>query len=286
MTIEVCIVAYESQAVLEDAIRSIRRVIPGDPNIAIHDNSPSPATTERIQQLAVELHLHVRVEVCGTNCGFARACNSLAQGSSSELLLFLNPDAELLEWPAGLGDQVEGIVGPMVLDEKHRVALTWGRRRSILEEFTLLWARIRPRVPTGTGYVSGCALLVPRRLFLQLGGFDERFFMYYEDIDLCFRANEVGAPVRLVPSWKVRHKAAHSWKSDRSTALIRSYQSASYFYTKRGANIRLYRQLCRIDAGLRRRLFSVVPSRRNWVPALKQLSAYLAADAAKDRSNV
>ena len=226
----------------------------------------------------------LRIERCGDNCGFARACNSLARLSTAEMLLFLNPDAEVLAWPEQPDAQVayRGIVGPLTVDGRNRVVRTFGRKRSISEEFLLRWARWRPPMPKGEGYVSGAALLVPRKVFLGLDGFDESFFMYYEDIDFCLRANQSGIPVTVEPSWVVRHMGGHAARRDGGTALIRSYESANYFYAKNGRSVRSYRALCRVDAILRLAVFSSIPSRRSSIPPLRQLLAHIAATHARD----
>ena len=268
-------VLYESAETLEPAINSLS-LMGSDVSLAIHDNSSKPLPLDNVRELAARLRIPLRVERCGTNCGFARACNSLARGSTAVWLLFLNPDAQLITWPDRSSPEVDGIVGPLVFDTRQRVTVTWGRRRSIAEEFMLRWTPLRPRLPKGIGYVSGCALLVPRLTFVELGGFDEHFFMYYEDIDLCLRANRAGTRVAVDPEWKVRHEGAVSAGRDFGTALIRSYESAAYFFSKHGQNASLYRFLCRVDARLRLAAFALLPSRRRQLPAMRRLSEYLA----------
>lgn len=273
--LEVCMVAYEGEVVIERAVGSLARLCSGV-GLAIHDNSPAPLVLAGVRSLTEELGIPLRIERCGGNCGFASACNSLVAGSGADLLLFLNPDTEILRWPGKPLVDCGAIVGPVVVDDSGRVQITWGRRRSILEEFMQRWARVPPRMPVGQGYVSGVAMLLPRAIFLELGGFDEAFFMYYEDIDLCQRATDAGVPVKVEPEWSVRHAGGHAAKTDRATAFIRSYDAASYFFAKHGQNVGLYRLLCRIDARLRLALYPLLPGRRDWVPALRQLLMHLA----------
>jgi GT2 family glycosyltransferase/O-antigen ligase len=280
-SLEVCIVAYESDESVVRAVRSTQR-LGSDVRVAIHDNSSAPLQFAKVRAVVSEMGISMRIERCGENCGFARACNSLARSSTAEVLLFLNPDAEILEWPEELNASAisRGIVGPVVVNDRNREVTTFGRKRSILEEFLQRWARWRPPMPKGEGYVSGAALLVPKDAFLRLGGFDEAFFMYYEDIDLCLRANRSGVPVSVEPSWIVRHTGGHAARRDGGTALIRSYESARYFYAKNGRSVAIYRALCQVDALLRLTLFSLLPSRRSSVPALRQLLGHMAATTA------
>jgi GT2 family glycosyltransferase len=282
-SLEVCIVAYESEESIVNAVGSLRRLGSGV-QVAIHDNSPVPLQFTKVRAVAAEMGIPTRIERCGSNCGFARACNSLARSSTAEILLFLNPDAEILAWPKQLDAHAVGggIVGPLVVNDRNRVVTTFGRERSISEEFLQRWARWRPPIPKGQGYVSGAALLVQKNVFLELGGFDETFFMYYEDIDLCLRANRLGVSVAVEPSWVVRHTGGHAARRDGGIALIRSYDSATYFYAKNGRSVTAYRALCRVDAQLRLMLFSLLPSRRGSVPALRQLLNYMTASHAQN----
>jgi hypothetical protein len=64
--------------------------------------------------------------------------------------------------------------------------------------------------------------------------------------------------------------------------LIRSYDSATYFYAKNGRSVTAYRALCQVDAQLRLMLFSLLPSRRGSVAALRQLLNHMATSHAQD----
>ena len=277
LAVETCIVTYGSAVTAIRAVESLRALGPGA-RVAIHDNTPTPLDLHRVREVVKSLGLAFRAEHCPDNCGFSRGCNALAQSSTSDLLLFLNPDAELVEWPDHLAVQASrSIVGPIVEDDRGRPMKTFGQKRTIGEEFLIRWARIRPRVPAGKGYVSGAALLVPRDVFAELGGFDESFFMYYEDIDLCVRANHSGIPVGVDSAWIVRHQGGHAAGRDQGTALIRSYESAVHFYSKHGMDVGLYRRLCRIDATMKLALFTLLPSRRASVPGMRRLLARINA---------
>ena len=274
-------VAYEREQSIVRVVQSLPRLGP-NLKLAIHDNSAVPLHFTDVRRIADEFQLPIRIEHCLDNCGFARACNSLARSSDATVLLFLNPDAEVMAWPGRfqIAGTINGIIGPRIVDDQDRALATYGRRRTIAEEFFQRWARVRPSMPMGEGYVSGAALLVQRNDFLALNGFDESFFMYYEDIDLCLRANQSGIPVTVEPSWVVRHEGGHAAKRDSGTALIRSYDSARYFYSKHGGNVALYRGLCWFDAIMRLALFSILPARRSSVPAVRRLLAHISTTQA------
>ncbi len=86
----------------------------------------------------------------------------------------------------------------------------YGVRYRIRDEIARSWLRrVAPR-PNGSGFVSGAALLIARADFDRIGGFDEEYFLFYEDIDLCLRANAAGIGTFVDERFTVRHSGAHS----------------------------------------------------------------------------
>lgn len=82
-------------------------------------------------------------------------------------------------------------------------------------------------------WVSGAALFIRRELFQKLGGFDENFFMYYEDIDLCRRAKKIGSEVIHFPVVEIRHFGGKSFLKN-SDGLQKKYfyNSQDYYFKK------------------------------------------------------
>ena len=149
------------------------------------------------------------------NRGFAAACNQGAAGSDAEFLLFLNPDTRLLpgalERPAQFlqseANGAVGIVGIQLIDADGDVARNTARLPTpwsmignslgldrlmpslFAPHFVTAWAHDETRV---VDQVMGALMFVRRTLFEALGGFDERFFVYFEDLDLARRARDRG----------------------------------------------------------------------------------------------
>lgn len=154
------------------------------------------------------------------NLGFAAGANAgvevaLARGADAVLLLnddaALDPDALGLLEGALEGPRV-GIVAPSLIDARGRLesaGLSFrtcsGRLRELGRGLPAEQAGGRP---CDVDAASGCALLVAREVLEALHGFDEGFFFYFEDLDLCLRARRAGWRVVLEPRARVRHEGS------------------------------------------------------------------------------
>jgi N-acetylglucosaminyl-diphospho-decaprenol L-rhamnosyltransferase len=227
--VEVCIVAFGNRDLIAECIVSLR-TLGRRVSVALCDNHADGSTVNIAEAAARSVELDLRTIARPDNPGFAVACNQLAANSRAEWLLFLNPDASVVRWP-GIEVMRVGITGPRIVGPSGRRQYSYGRRRTIVDE-VVRRLQVRPRVPRGVGYVSGAAILIPRADFEIAGGFDEAYFMYYEDIDLCRRVVEAGGEVRLDDSFVVQHVGAYSASSDPSATAMRSYRSARIYYQK------------------------------------------------------
>ncbi len=192
-------------AVADDAVKLER--------VTVVDNASTDGSMDDIGRFLAKLPL--RVVHNAENRGYAAACNQAAAGSTAEFLLFLNPDTELgpgcLDRPtrflADAANARAGIVGVQLRDATGRIARSCARRPTLLAmigrsvgldrllpsfcppHFLLEWPHTETRV---VDQVSGAFYLVRRSLFERLDGFDERFFVYYEHLDLALRAQDLG----------------------------------------------------------------------------------------------
>ncbi len=223
----IIIVTYNSAA---DIGRCLSRLPVADTEVIIVDNASTDSTPEFLKAVSA------RVILNETNSGFAAACNQGAAAASGDLLLFLNPDTALeanalsVLASAFTSDPSLGIAAPLILDHAgERETYSCGRfptvsrllRRSIAYEGS----------PTTVDWVSGAALAIPRALFESVGGFDEGFFMYYEDIDLCYRLRGLSKTVSVIPQAIVRHERGKSI-SDPARRKRYYYRSQDYYFRK------------------------------------------------------
>ena len=165
------------------------------------------------------------VEVLGQreNLGFARGANlglkrALAAGADHVFLVnndtLLDPGA--VAQLVGQARPEHGILAPIIYmaEDRKRIWSAGGRLRPwVLDKSgdgrgkidTGRWAG-----PEEQDFVTGCGMMLSRRLLETVGLFDERFFMYYEDFDLCLRARQRGFQIVLVPAARMWHRVAQS----------------------------------------------------------------------------
>jgi GT2 family glycosyltransferase len=208
----IIVVGYNSKAHLGRCFESLLRLeYPGDVELIYVDNQSQDNSSDYVRRAFPS----VLVVEPRKNLGYAGGNNFGTQRASGEVLVFLNPDTEVEpNWLVNLVRpfEVEATVGLttsriLLMHDRDRVntcgndvslaGITWcrgaGQHRDALEDDS--------DVPA----VSGCAFAIRAALFEQLGGFDERFFMYLEDTDLSWRARAAGFRCRYVANSIVYH---------------------------------------------------------------------------------
>ena len=211
-TVHVVIVNWNSGPQLRECLQSFAAVADDDvaARVTVIDNASGDGSSEG---LATSLPLTVVRNA--DNRGFGAACNQGAAGSEADFLLFLNPDTRLM--PGSFAQPVRylrtpenekvGIVGIQLVDADGHVARNTARAptawsmvgnsvgldrlapRLFPPHFVTEWAHDQTRT---VDQVMGAFFLVRRSVFEALGGFDERFFVYYEDLDFSLRARAQG----------------------------------------------------------------------------------------------
>jgi N-acetylglucosaminyl-diphospho-decaprenol L-rhamnosyltransferase len=198
------VVAYDAG---DDLMRCVESLVAQECTIeVIVVNNGSQDGSVEFAQLR---YPQIRVLSNGTNDGFAGGANRGAATASGQALIFLNADVILeqgcaIALLAALTESQGRIVcGPLLVDASH-LTVEYGA--------TIDWAGdlvglVAPRPPI---YMSGCALAITRNVFVELGGFDASFFMFCEDLDLCWRALLHGCDVRVVEGARVSHRGGGS----------------------------------------------------------------------------
>lgn len=185
------------------------------------------------------------------NNGFGSGNNLGAKKACGEFLFFLNPDTEL--WKADFEkifslfqeDCSLGIVGVGVVSFSEKFQ-RWifgkemGLRDLIKKNLKISSSKKNQKDNNNkiqeTDWVSGVAFFVRKKLFFEVGGFDENFFMYFEDMDLCRRIRFSGKKVLYYPKFLIKHKGGKSYvcKNDQKRDY---YKSQEYYFSKHKGKI-------------------------------------------------
>jgi GT2 family glycosyltransferase len=248
----ILIVGYRAYDELERCLASIARFEPAA-EVIVFDNAADPA---RAGALAARFPA-VRYQARADNPGFAAAVNEAARLASAPLLLILNPDTELhgpvvSPLAAALARHPSAAVaGALVRELDGSVQMT---ARTFPDFWTVLggrtsWlTRVAPSNPisrrnlvAATGetivvdWVAGACMMVRRDVFAALNGFDDRFFLYWEDADFCRRALGAGWRTLYDPSVEVRHATARASRHAPMRALAAFHRSVFRYYWKHGS---------------------------------------------------
>jgi GT2 family glycosyltransferase len=237
--------------------------------IIVVDNASCDGSVAMVRDLFPQVALYAN----RTNRGFGAACNEAIAHSSTPYLLLLNSDTILQPGAVdALAAYLEhhpqtGIVGPRLLNVDGslqpscfpfptplNIALELSNLSSMIrflprirQQYLRSWSHVYPRaVP----WVLGAALALRRTAFDAVGGFDESFFMYSEETDLCYRMREAGWQTHFTPAAAITHSGAASTSQYRVDMAVRLFQSWCAFYAHHYSPYRLLELRLIIGAGV------------------------------------
>ena len=250
--LSVCLANWNTRADLEQALTSLLRPEPGVAvevivvDNASHDGSPDMVRTRFPAVTLIE---------SGENLGFARGYNRAAAHATGRHLLILNPDTVV--HPGALKTLVDfldthpeaGAIGPRLLDGDGSLQFSCRRfptpmaalfRNTVLgrlvggEHFTrdYLMADWDHSSTRPVDWISGAAMCIPGKVWRQVGGFDETFFMYAEDMDWCLRAHRAGYEIYYVPTATIIHHIGRSSDQRPLAMVVEFHRSMARFYRK------------------------------------------------------
>ncbi len=209
LSVTVVIVTYQSAKTISQCLRKVRRAaLDFGIQCVIVDNGSNDGTIELIQGESSWATILLQSE----NLGFGKGCNVGFLESKTDYVLFLNPDAEIDGDSINqLVSQIEknekiGIIGPSIIentgfsDAVYQVAgdrvTPWHILKKTLrisrEPITRVKSIYPGEAPWRAEWVCGAVMLVRTPMMHALNGFDPRFFLYWEEVDLCARAEKLG----------------------------------------------------------------------------------------------
>jgi N-acetylglucosaminyl-diphospho-decaprenol L-rhamnosyltransferase len=249
--VTVVIVGYRAYPELEQCLSSLDRHDPDVPVVVI-DHAADPAQVARL----AAAFPRVIIRPSAANPGFGAGVNAAAREVRGHLLL-LNPDCELTMPLAGLLLSVlestpgAGVVGGLVRESDGAIQASARRFPDMttgLAGRTSWLSRVLPGNPLTrrnlttspadgvrqVDWVSGALMLIRRETFDRLGGFDEGFFLYWEDADFCRRAASAGWTTWYAPVAEVVHRTARASRHAPVRSLAAFHASAFRYYWKHG----------------------------------------------------
>ncbi|NIT36758.1 MAG: glycosyltransferase [candidate division Zixibacteria bacterium] len=243
-------VSYNCADLLAVALASLKaQVVPGGFEVIVVDNASSDDSAGVAARVP-----GVTVVPLEKNVGFAAANNVGARLARGEQLLFVNPDVDVPPGVvAALGEFLAGIptaaaVGPKVVGRDGRLQKFCARKFPTLLNLLVLvsglaelrWVgsalahRYYPtsfyeRGPAPVEALSGAFTLVARRAFEAAGGFDENYFLYAEDLDLCRRLRRAGGEIWYLPVGPVGHYTGGSRRVPDAAVVVASHRAAARY---------------------------------------------------------
>jgi len=217
--------------------------------VIVVDNQSSDGSPEWVRRNFPRVRLITNTE----NVGFARGNNQGIRESRGKYILLLNTDTILQ--PKAVQYLLEelksnrriGGVGPALLSEKDSIQVSFGTKVSFFREvFQKLalnpyyrWGLKKGGDKREVGWLSAACLLTRRDVLDEVGFFDEQFFLYFEDIDLCVRIREKGYVLEYLPRARIYHVGGASTEGLKLFGRYFYRKSQLYFYQKHNSRTAL-----------------------------------------------
>lgn len=247
--VSIIIVTFNSQEYISKCLDSIKKFEPNC-EIIIVDNVSDDETINRIKGTRIPVKLLVQQ----TNLGYSKANNIGAKNAKGEYLFFLNPDTYLTESITDKlinilkGDNRNGLIAPKMIKPDGKVQRSVRKlptvKGAVLEYFFGQKNEYEEYFPKGdepleVETVYAGAILIKKEIFDSVGMFDEKYFLYFEDLDLCRKLRKFGFKIIYDPKVSLVHQVGGSSKYN---PLTKKYleQSAKIYHGNIKAKILYY----------------------------------------------
>lgn len=272
-SLSIVIVTYNSEQTISSCLTSLADALQevSHAETIVVDNG----STDRTVTTLAKSPIKIRLLENAVNRGFAVAANQGARASHGKLLLFLNPDCivhrtTLRDLLAVYHDvEKQSIIGIQLVSSGGVPLPSFWKTptlpRIILDSLLPYKLSLHAMSqslsePSIVDSVTGACLLIPRATFESLGGFDERYFLYYEDLDLCYAARRSGIPVYGIPTISAVHHVGKSFGTNTEQVFRHLYRGKMLFARKyfSPAQAIIASLLIRLGIGLRAVSYFVV----------------------------
>lgn len=215
MKLSIIIVTWNTAKITLKCVQTINKFL-DNPEIIIVDNGSEDNTIELLSK-----EKNVKIVKNNANLGFSKANNIGLKQSSNEDILFMNSDIELID------DSINnllsyfknkdniGIIGPQFLNPDLTVQASVFPKQSVLNAFKEFWLNKKnsyskyipiSKDPIKVWAISGGCFLTQKSFFKSIGSWNEKYYFYFEDMDLCRKINKVGKDVIYFPKCQIIHR--------------------------------------------------------------------------------
>lgn len=248
MKLSIVVVSHNTGEILQKCLSSIYENPPSvEFEVILVDNASSDGTIEFVRKKFQE----VCVIENKKNRGFSAANNQGIAISKGNLILLLNSDAIIL--PGSLEAMIKfmnehcraGAIGPKIFNPDGTFQISFWSFPGLFGEFVRKILNIFLRFhffrnffdkiyneTKEVDWVTGACLLTRREVIEKVGVLDENFFMYFEDVDWCYRMKKVGWKIYYAPQAKIIHFSGKSMEKKKDEILDEYHRSQIYFYKK------------------------------------------------------
>ena len=253
MKFSIIIVNYNTTDFLKNCLDSIlSKPFHSEFEILAVDNNSDDGKFSKLK----DEYLNIKMFERKVNDGFGAGCNFGASKAIGKYLIFLNPDTVVcIDDFIKMADVLEcnhdiGVISPVFTDFNGIPVYSYNKFPNFEWEFNEFLGKGNDKVekrlmsdkrileksaePMRVDWVSGACLMIRTDLFRKLNGFDENYFLYYEDTDLQYRAKKEGSSSALLPNITVKHFVNSSVKSDEG-------ENVYYYHLNRSKMIFFYK---------------------------------------------
>lgn len=255
--LSIIIISFNTSSITKKCLQTITASLidtPFSAEIIVLDNDSKDDSVAMLQEFKRRSTFPMKVIESKENLGFSRGNNAAVKQATGKYLLFLNSDTEIIDnamsslYSFFTGDlNTYAFVGPKLIEKDGKTPqASAGHFYTLPVVFAALFlrgdyyglTRFSPRFTKQVDWVSGACFMCKKSDFESLGGFDEAIFMYMEEIDLLYRARQIGLMTGFYPQSRIIHLGSAS-SNGRSEPIIQVFKGFLYFYKKHTSRLQL-----------------------------------------------